>query len=224
MRRPQWRAVSRKNKMEIIKEYIGPIIFFGIYFLIYVVQKLPKPGGEEGASPSSGESRSDSDFEAARRMVEEKRRQAQRQSRQGGYASRSGEGEYHGAKPKPDGYNAASTFEKHWNIPKPPDALPEKTASAPAAATTPPYAGAEEEIARLLREAQESGIAGGLGNSDAYAVKDAENEKEVYRIKSHDEISENLRRDKKLLRQAVIFSEIIGRPAALKDPDERFKF
>ena len=87
-----------------------------------------------------------------------------------------------------------------------------------------PYAAAEEEIARLLREAEESGIAGGLNNSDAYAVKGAENEKEVYRIKTHEEISENLRRDKKLLRQAIVFSEIIGCPAALKDPDERFKF
>ena len=79
--------------MEIIKEYIGPIIFIGIYFLIYVVQKLPKAGEEKPESSGYGESRGDSDFEAARRMVEEKRQQARRQGRQGGYSSRSGEGE-----------------------------------------------------------------------------------------------------------------------------------
>ena len=210
--------------MEIIKEYIGPIIFIGIYFLIYVVQKLPKAGEEKPESSGSGESRSDSDFEAARRMVEEKRQQARRQSRQGGYSSRSGEGEFGGSTTASGGYDAASTFDSHWKLPRQPDTAAKNAAPAPAAATPMPYAAAEEEIARLLREAEESGIAGGLNNSDAYAVKGAENEKEVYRIKTHEEMSENLRRDKKLLRQAIVFSEIIGRPAALKDPDERFNF
>lgn len=211
--------------MEIIKEYIGPIIFIGIYFLIYVVQKLPKAGEEKPESSGYGESRGDSDFEAARRMVEEKRQQARRQGRQGGYSSRSGEGEYGGGNATVSGgYDAASTFDSHWTLPRRPDTAAKSAPPAPAAATPMPYAAAEEEIARLLREAEESGIAGGLNNSDAYAVKGAENEKEVYRIKTHEEISENLRRDKKLLRQAIVFSEIIGRPAALKDPDERFKF
>ena len=55
-------------------------------------------------------------------FIEEKRQQARRQGRQGGYSSRSGEGEYGGGNATVSGgYDAASTFDSHWTLPRRPD-------------------------------------------------------------------------------------------------------